>query len=309
MTIDLQTYMGRESCFRILPKFRIRTEGEAVRLGDAIILQSVRTEGYLNVGRSMVFNESVGCEIREASSSNYTHGWTVRLFKSVSHELSSVSRLVTGGRFIRLYHKEREGYLGCPPFLTLARNTFEMGGTNDHKVQLVDYKFDSLNPQDSTSSLVMWQIEYVDSYSGDLIEWGQPVRFRHAATNLYLSVIEDNSFTLPSGEKYFTVDLKPIAAQSGVGDDPTLFTISSVNSESGNILAGAFLRIQNVATRSWLRVIAKNTEDGRGRQFAATTTQGFNIKIRGGESLFHLVATLDLHQDDCKSKLRLKWQL
>ncbi|KAI9331724.1 hypothetical protein BDR26DRAFT_869940, partial [Obelidium mucronatum] len=290
MPIDMERSLRRECLFRILPKFRIRADGEPVRVGDAVVFKSVSTEAHLNHAKFKFHNDtamitmtgqgyfestvnSPTMEVREACASMPQHGWTMKVFRSaqtaefiptiqpsyfnsttvstssasvtggagsptspagvpptvgetpnsyipVMPSISTANRIVQGGKFIRLYHKERNGYLSCPSFLSLAESTFDAGGVDEQKVQLMEYHFDPLNPQDGSSCLSMWQVENaVDMFGGEAVEWGALVRLRHAASNMYLSVRREHDFSVDDGETIsLLVDLTPTPAGPSVGN-------------------------------------------------------------------------------------------
>ncbi|KAI9352503.1 hypothetical protein DFJ73DRAFT_347572 [Zopfochytrium polystomum] len=304
MAVDIDRNMKRECLFRILPKFRIRAEGEPVRVGDAIVLKSLTTEGHLSVARFSMMNEHIGMEVHEAAASSYKHGWTMKLFQPTfsqqpSSQLlpssSQSSRVIHGGYFIRLYHKEKEAYMMCQSLLSLALSNYDAAGFDEQKVQLLEYKYDPLNPQDSKSSLVVWQIEFANAYTGDAIEWNKPVRLRHASSNLYLAVLKDQEFPLLSGELSYVVDL--INRPSGdERNDPTLFQFANVNSESTQLSASAYTRIRHIQTGAWLHAAGSFRLDSRGR--SGPGIGGVPLSVQSDFNKYHIVATSNAHLDD-----------
>ncbi|KAJ3115205.1 hypothetical protein HK100_001428, partial [Physocladia obscura] len=370
MPIDLERNLRRECLFRIMPKFRIRTEGEPVRIGDVVVFRSVATEAHLNTakfkfantvamlpitGQGYIDSEPM-LEIREASASMAQHGWKMSLFRSAqtaefvtapqsphapivtlsvgktsdilqttaTNSQGQNSRIIQGGKFIRLYHKEKNGYLSCPSFVSLADSTFEHGGLNEHKVQLLEYSFDPLNPQDSSSCLTMWQVEIAaDFLNGEAIEWGVPVRLRHAASNMYLSVRRDYNFPINEltagniSNEALMVDLTPtpgsisIAGQdisgggyTGLdGEDPTVFVFVQVNAEHNSAIStGIYLRIQHVATGSWLHPVRIQNENinssgNRTSQQRGIGESGFQ-SISKQKNTYFFVASYEQFMDD-----------
>ncbi|KAJ3330189.1 hypothetical protein HDU76_006242, partial [Blyttiomyces sp. JEL0837] len=319
MAMDMERYMKKECLFRILPKFRIRAEGEPVRIGDAIVLKSLINEGHLNVAKRAQLLESVNREIHEAASSLNPHGWTLRLFRSFSSVnpamglggLSTVNmvtgnatnssggsnRSILAGRYIRLYHKEREGYLTCPSLLSLAATNMESEYTDPEKVQLLDYQFDPLNPQDMNSCLILWQIEFANSYNGEAVEWNRPIRLRHAATNLYLSVRHDHDMVTLSGHTAYATDLVPKKPVDSV-EDPTLFVLSQVNPEGQYVNLGSYMRVKHLASGSWLHATESFKMEPRGRQNSMLgVTQA--LKLQNSEvNRFQIVASTEVHLED-----------
>ncbi|KAJ3106266.1 hypothetical protein HDU97_006717 [Phlyctochytrium planicorne] len=317
MPIELERYTRRECYFRILPKFRIRAEGEPVRIGDAIVLQSLKTEAYLNLTSAPNFHDFLGQNIHEATLSSVFHGWTMNLFRpshltagvggfvtylppigaSINGNPTTLQRHVVGGKFIRLYHKEKEGYITAASLLSMATNHFDSEGVDYSQVQLNYYEFDPLNPQDSSSSLVLWQVENASPFDGGHIDWNQPIRLRHAASNMYLQV-EKKQF-LDGDEEPFFVSLTPKAWKNRDEEDPTLFMFSQVNNEGSSVTTGSYVRLQNVKTATWLHATDIESVSPRGR----TGSQGtlplpVSIKIRDDKNRLYLAATKRKHLDD-----------
>ncbi|KAJ3245409.1 hypothetical protein HDU78_009282 [Chytriomyces hyalinus] len=375
MPIEMERELRRECLFRILPKFRIRVDGEPVRCGDVIVFKSVATEAYLNSAKFKLLNDTamlnIACQpigypvdepsssptldIREACASVQPHGWTMRLFRAAQNAdyhpllqpvisptavgvtgnpqnplsalgipfpattstitptvpttLSTTSnRTIQGGKFICLYHKEKSGYLACPPLIKLAEATFQAGGLDEQKVQLHEYHFDPLNPQDGSSCLSMWQIENAaDSLSGEAIQWGSPVRLRHAANNMYLAVRKNFELSTEEGDDSsgLLVELVPasrdkisdkLGARKQTGSDETLendatvFVFGQVNTETMPVISsGAFLRIQHYATSAWLH---PTLADKMEKPFKSR--KGMSVATRPD----FIVATSENHMDD-----------
>ncbi|TPX76050.1 hypothetical protein CcCBS67573_g02688 [Chytriomyces confervae] len=375
MPIEMERELRRECLFRILPKFRIRVDGEPVRCGDVMVFKSVATEAYLNSAKFKLLNDTaminIACQpigypvdeppssptldIREACASVQPHGWTMRLFRAAQNAdyhpllqpvisptavgvtgnpqnplsalgipfpattstitptvpttLSTTSnRTIQGGKFICLYHKEKGGYLACPPLIKLAEATFQAGGLDEQKVQLHEYHFDPLNPQDGSSCLSMWQIENAaDCLSGEAIQWGSPVRLRHAANNMYLAVRKNFELSTEEGDDSsgLLVELVPasrdknsekLGARKQTGSDETLendatvFVFGQVNTETMPVISsGAFLRIQHYATSAWLHpTLAEKME----KPFKSR--KGMSVATRPD----FIVATTENHMDD-----------
>ncbi|KAJ3028703.1 UNVERIFIED_CONTAM: hypothetical protein HDU68_001052 [Siphonaria sp. JEL0065] len=244
-------------------------------------------------------------------------------FTPTISSINSTNRTIQGGKFIRLYHKERNGYLSCPPFLTLAESTFDAGGVDEQKVQLMEYHFDPLNPQDGSSCLSMWQVEIAtDMFGGEAVEWGTIVRLRHTASNMYLSVKREHDFSVDDGETIsLLVDLAPAPGASNIdrhsmgegwmnGDggfdtmDPTVFVFVQVNAETqACISSGNYMRIQHYATGTWLHPVymGKGSHENRKGGDSFTTNAfsgnpGFSFACKGNS--YFMVASYENHMDD-----------
>ncbi|KAI8801211.1 inositol 1,4,5-trisphosphate/ryanodine receptor-domain-containing protein [Cladochytrium replicatum] len=148
MRVRLEPFIRKSCFFRIMPRFRIRAEGEPVRIGDAIVLQSAKDElGSLTYSIVSQYDAVRELEYREAAtatssagrasvrptgvsvltsprigSADSPHrtsgsqnsavvGWTVTVFRSAKEVATAPTRAIFLGDFIRLYHKEVEAYL------------------------------------------------------------------------------------------------------------------------------------------------------------------------------------------------------
>ncbi|KAJ3216217.1 hypothetical protein HDU67_009791 [Dinochytrium kinnereticum] len=305
MPIEMEKYSRRECFFKILPKFRIRAEGEAVRIGDAIVLQSLKTEAHLNFTSSSRYLDPFVQDAYEATIGSPTHGWTVNLFRpstlsSVSgtlmgslslginanlNSVSSNSRKVLGGNFIRLYHKEKEGYIMSPSLLNLVSNHFENETLDSSQVQLNPYHFDPLNPQDISSSLILWQVEFAFPYDGGPVEWNQPLRLRHVVSNMYLQV---ESRVAGPGEDHdsYCVNLSSSAWHGRQEDDPSLFAFVPVTTDSGSITTGSYVRLQNIKTGTWLHATEILKSASRGREGSRSSfSTPIPIKVRDDKNI------------------------
>eukprot|EP00842_Homolaphlyctis_polyrhiza_P001352 jgi/Hompol1/2217/HPOL_001648-RA len=195
MRVGADANVRKESLFRILPRYRIRAEGETVRIRDVVVIQSIKTENFLNVGRishavspsafpaggeqkvsgaldrSRVFDDVMQPLFFEASAALSPHGWIVHLFDS--HQIENQKR-IRAGQYVRFYHKEKEGYLSAE-----ARDT---------RVHLLHHQINPLHPKDSDSSTTFWQIVPRQEYRGGEFAATQLVRLRHVMSNSYLEV-------------------------------------------------------------------------------------------------------------------------
>ncbi|ORY28919.1 hypothetical protein BCR33DRAFT_724882 [Rhizoclosmatium globosum] len=392
MPIEMEKNLRRECLFRIMPKFRIRADGEPVRVGDVVVFRSVATEAHLNHAKFKFNNDTAmipmtgqeyfespskiptTLDIREACVSMPHHGWAIKVFRTAQtadfiptihpqHIMNAstsapiitapsptattpgtpttptqqptqsaplptisplpsasafVNRIIQGGKFIRLYHKEHSGYLACPPFLSLAESTYLAGGVDERKIQLLEYHFDPLNPQDGSSCLSLWQVEVVtDAMNGEAVEWGSLIRLRHAASNMYLRVRSEYEVSGESGESAgVLVDLTCVpgppanealeanresagdmnaARSGGLEKDPTVFVFGQVNAETvSSVHAGAYLRIQHYATGTWLHPVRARGGD----VYVPRVQRPGVVESVADKMAYFVVASYENHMDD-----------
>ncbi|KAJ1566121.1 hypothetical protein HK096_010939 [Nowakowskiella sp. JEL0078] len=264
----------------ILPKFRIRAEGEAVRFDDLIMLQCVKNDGFVSVNSNFFHNSVLNVDTCLVSISSDSFGWTVRLYgSSRDSKATQDRRTIFAGQFVRIYHKEKEGYCSVStqaglPFdfqnnsnskLLMEPSSLEIEPCkqlHNRHVKLLLYSLDPLNPCESNSANVFWQIEFQDNLVGGRVDWGRPCRFRHAASNAYLKVVtiqtekDENELKKLNGDG--DTYIVTLTCFSGVPNsnetDPTLFSIYPVNSDHSSVSSVGYSRIQHLMTKTWLGV-------------------------------------------------------
>ncbi|KAL6045107.1 Inositol 1,4,5-trisphosphate receptor type 1 [Balamuthia mandrillaris] len=134
LRVGLDQTGNEGSYFTILPRFKIRSEGEMVQIGDQVLLVSKEHDLYLHSSREKLTNdhwESTSSLFRykEVNAATVLESWRVLPFasclsssssspsSSLSSSLSSPSSgtvekdILMAGDVIRLFHKEAEGYL------------------------------------------------------------------------------------------------------------------------------------------------------------------------------------------------------
>nr|KAJ3422770.1 hypothetical protein HK105_006449 [Polyrhizophydium stewartii] len=195
MRVGADGNVRKESLFRVLPRYKIRAEGETVRVRDVVVLQSVKTENYLSVGRifhsvdpsafpaggenrvggtverARVFDDVSQPGFFEASAALQPHGWLVHRFDS--HQRQS-SKRIRAGQYVRFYHKEKEGYLSAE--------------LREDRVHLFYHQLNPLHPKDTDSASTFWQIVHQNEFQGGEFATAQLVRLRHVSTNTFLEV-------------------------------------------------------------------------------------------------------------------------
>lgn len=59
MSISLVSHVAKQSHFRILPKYKIKSEGDIVQVNDQVVFESIKTAGqYLHYGKQFFTNPS-----------------------------------------------------------------------------------------------------------------------------------------------------------------------------------------------------------------------------------------------------------
>ncbi|KAI8071483.1 hypothetical protein BC940DRAFT_345102 [Gongronella butleri] len=229
--------------FRIVPRYRIRVDGEPVRLEDTFAIQCVRPEGYLNVDPVLSHSTVYDNDYYEVYSYTRISSWTMSLHCNAPRNGQDLKqKYIHSAQYIRFYHKEIEGYLES-----------DVLKADKHDVRLKRHVLNPLDPKESDSPLAFWEIELVDPSKGSLICWNKSVRIRHAASRAYLHIDPSNvSIHVESQKISFSLGLVKEPAFNDA-NDATLFTLVPVSEHSGRAVPyGSYIRIQHIATRCWL---------------------------------------------------------
>ncbi|KAI8746410.1 inositol 1,4,5-trisphosphate receptor type 1, partial [Biomphalaria glabrata] len=257
MMIMLQEFNAKNAQFRILPQYKVKSEGEVVQIYDQIIFESIKSPGHF-------FHASSGFQVdhftfgSELNLGVERSGFTLVRFCKENPELelfvkrgiSVIPKYIKGGSVIRLFHKELEAYL-------VAEGLFDDEVTEDaeivqdvhFRIRVMDqHKPRTLSPPSSGNTF--WQIEAETSILyGEIIRWEQQVRLRHMTTRKYLCIDANHEISL-------TVD----------NEDPkTVFRLHSVLSEHDEIHFESYARIEHVLTGFWLHAL--KDEDYIRKQF------------------------------------------
>ncbi|KAI9193543.1 uncharacterized protein BJ171DRAFT_250962 [Polychytrium aggregatum] len=304
MKVSAEPLPRRDAWFKILPKYKIRSEGEPVRLYDRIILQSVKSESFLNL-TSQTYGP-LHNQYHDVCCSLKPHGWMVHVFAPFSATAAASPKPVLSGQYIRLYHKEREGYL--------------YSTTEGKTPELLPHVLNPLNPKESLSYGAVWQLELPLPLTGGSVEWGAHIRLRHLATSSYLQVLqksglghaESTASSTPALYADISTGLKKVKSMGKLnatrfelsmvskvavadGDiDPTLFVIRPLNTESDHVVAGSCAHLQHLATGAWIHARAQSDTNT-----AKVETNCFSIPFNDEEgSKFRLIASSEVRYDD-----------
>ncbi|VDI71716.1 Hypothetical predicted protein [Mytilus galloprovincialis] len=230
MMIMLHNYNAKNAQFRILPQYKVKSEGEVVQIYDQIVYESIKSPGHF-FHASQPFNVD-----------HFTYGSEINL--GVERSGFSLIRFhpgipehdpyVRGGSCIRLFHKELEAYL-------VAEGLFDEEVTEDvhFRIRVMDqHKPRTLSPP--TSGNTFWQIEAENGIlNGDILRWEQQVRLRHMTTRKYLCIDATKEITLTDDNE----------------DPKTVFRLYSVISERDEIRYESYCRIEHVLTGFWLHAL------------------------------------------------------
>ncbi|KAL5022859.1 hypothetical protein ScPMuIL_002014, partial [Solemya velum] len=240
MMIMLQEFNAKNAQFRILPQYKVKSEGEVVQIFDQIVFESIKSPGHFFHASSQ-FQIDHFTEGSEVNLGVERSGFTLVRFHK---EVSEVDLYVRGGSVIRLFHKELEAYL-------VAEGLFDDDVTEDvhFRIRVMDqHKPRTLSPP--TSGNTFWQIEAESGLlNGEVLRWEQQVRLRHMTTRKYLCIDATKEISLTDDSE----------------DPRTVFRLYSVLSERDEIRFESYCRIEHVLTGFWLHAL--KDEDYVRKQF------------------------------------------
>ncbi|KAL0092132.1 IP3 receptor [Phycomyces blakesleeanus] len=241
----LQVNLSKEiiGYFKIMPRYRIRVDGEPVRWGDTIAIQCVRPEGYLNVGTKPLHSDVHSTDYYEVYSHTRISSWTMKCHSSAAvNQDATKSKYINSAQLVRFYHKEMEAYLETP---VLDRD--------DGDVRLKKHILNPLDPKESDSPLAFWEIENAKTNNGSKVRWKKSVRIRHAASRSYL-YIDPNNVRIDMSTHKITFSLGLMKDPPCVdNNDATLFTLVPISEPTrSGVPFGSYIRIQHVLTKCWI---------------------------------------------------------
>ncbi|KAL8600024.1 hypothetical protein ACOMHN_057793 [Nucella lapillus] len=234
MAVELQGENAKHAQFRIMPRYKVKAEGDVVQVNDQIVLESVKSNGqFLHVSQTHLGAQlSVYGQSFELNLSVRQSGFTLyRKYKPSDNDESKIKV----GDPVRFYHKEMEAYL-------VAEGLFDDELIEDVHLRLrpVDQnKPKTMFP--SSSAITYWQIELQDGpVAGGILKWEQQCRIVHMCTRRYLAVSKKGDVTLTTDNN----------------DPATVFRLHAVIRDSDDISFEAYARVEHVLTGFWLHALA-----------------------------------------------------
>lgn len=170
----LDAHAGVAACFAVRPMLRVHNEGERVRYGDPIFLES------LTSGQRIICD---GVELADGTFEAATAIENVTL-RTTKFELKpfrewddqktdrSDKRILFGGTKVILQHKETETLLGCE-------------GEEARKGAPLRLR------RGTTESSAIWEVVNKDAHDGSSVQWNAHVMLRHVATGKALLMTSD----------------------------------------------------------------------------------------------------------------------
>ncbi|XP_052703117.1 inositol 1,4,5-trisphosphate receptor type 2-like isoform X5 [Crassostrea angulata] len=228
MAVELKEENSKHALFRLMPRYKVKAEGDVVQVDDQVVLESMKSPGsFLHVSKPLLGHGSVYSKSHELNVSVQQSGFTInRKYKPVAGDQTKLQF----GDIIRFYHKEMEAYL-------VAEGLFDDEICEDVHMRLRPINQSipkTMSP--STSAITYWQIERQEGpVSGGVLKWEQQCKIIHMCTRKYMTV-KDGQVTLTSDHL----------------DPATVFRLHPVIRESDDIPPDSYCRMEHVVTGQWL---------------------------------------------------------
>nr|XP_006825393.1 PREDICTED: inositol 1,4,5-trisphosphate receptor type 1-like [Saccoglossus kowalevskii] len=232
MLVELLDYNAKNAQFKIMPRYKVKSEGDTVQVDDQIVLESFKSAGqFLHVSKAVFGQRFVNSNTLELNLSVRQSGFTLHRYDSPDIQHTD---LIRAGSVFRLFHKELEAYL-------TAEGVF--GAEISEDVHLRVRITDPSHPKTlfpSTSAIVYWQIEAEEGMmKGETMRWEQQCRLRHFTTRKYLRLSGKGS------------DVQVTLTETA-SDPKTVFRLHPVIHDMDEIQFESYARIEHVVTGFWL---------------------------------------------------------
>ncbi|CAD5113406.1 DgyrCDS2578 [Dimorphilus gyrociliatus] len=239
MKVFLSEYNAKNAQFKIMPRYKVKAEGDIVQVEDQIVFESVKTPGqYLHVSKSKLPSRSVYKDSLELNLSVKQSGFRLLRRYKPSKEMTN---FLKSGHFVRFFHKEIEAYLCASGLLT-----GEIADDVHLRIRPVDQNIPkTLFP--STSAITYWQVELLSSnLDGSEVKWHQQCRLKHVCTRLYLLVNHES-----------------VSLTKDANNPNTVFKLHPVIQEHDNIEYETYCRIEHVVSGYWLHASLDDFVDSK----------------------------------------------
>lgn len=243
MRVEMNASVDDCSHFRIMPRYKIRSEGDMIRDVDEVVFESVRASGqYLHStdAKTLTFDErgSSGsepadrsqCPLKECHEisasvnrgsfklmqysrpveySSRAHSTALEKFlygaKGNGDQELTQGRNLCAGDVIQFFHKDSDGYISAEG---ATKNPYSQLPTNTptEDMHIRTRKPDPERPNrllPPTSATTFFQIEHAKTALGGPVGWGAPVRLKHVPTQMYLSFGVDAELPPPAANDTF----------------------------------------------------------------------------------------------------------
>ncbi|XP_019851941.1 PREDICTED: inositol 1,4,5-trisphosphate receptor type 3-like [Amphimedon queenslandica] len=241
LLISLSSVNAEGCVFKVLPRYKVRSEGDEVRFRDQLKIESMKTQGQFlhSSNRTLGASNASFNVLKDCFELNLSA--TESALTLISHFSPSSNKIddkaLRAGSCVRLFHKEDECYI-------VAEGSFaELDNPIIEDVHCRMRRVDNRkHGEPSTSSNTYWQIEKQENpIDGNVISWGDRCRLKHLPTRSYLAVQKE-------GEQDWKVTL---TEEKGLD---TIFSFSPLIQEGDEVLLESYALIKHRVSGRWLHL-------------------------------------------------------
>ncbi|KAF0982201.1 hypothetical protein FDP41_012062 [Naegleria fowleri] len=239
LTLVSEESINSTAHFVVLPYYKFRSEGDAVKLSDQVRFYNRKSNTFLHLGRykysellpshlsansqmssissQLTVDEDSRKEIHMIPGTSFTSSysrtnWRIRLF---SPYLGVNSNTLKAGDVIRLYHTELRGFLtvntktGRVECIGHSKShSHSSGSTLQGEKHNLPFKSKKSNEVNETPSIdkyssqtdTLWEVEMLDPTRGGALMWFGKYRLKHISTGKYLFATNDSRLFLQSDQ-------------------------------------------------------------------------------------------------------------
>lgn len=183
MRIVLEKEGSEGSWFIIAPRLKMRSEGEAVNLGDQVAFISRKFNNFLFCSMKLSRTEVCGSPLASP--------WRVIPFAPFVPQAST--RCLKAGDVIRIFHKEIDGFLTNEVSMpTTEANRGAVTASSklffeSHISMNASNRHDAVLASQSSNSNSLWMVELENIMRGGIVSFEHSVRFKHIPSGKYLA--------------------------------------------------------------------------------------------------------------------------
>ncbi|EGD74759.1 inositol 1,4,5-trisphosphate receptor type 3 [Salpingoeca rosetta] len=261
LRVDMDDFATRNSWFRIMPRYKVRAEGDPIRVTDQIVLESLKTAGqFLHTSFQQHPEDTPDHGLYEVNCSVQPTAYSI--YEFVDHtrrdDEEGAAQLLRGGDTIQLFHKEISAYIAAEGVFSYQKPVEDV----HMRIRPADQtKPHGMLPP--TSAVTFWQVEFVaKTMSGGPVGWEQDIRLKHLPTQMYLS------FQIESASNPVHVP----CLTSDPNDPSCVFKFFAVIRERDDIAMDSYCRIAHKQTGYWLHAEPDRKYTRRGRNLSMPPT-------------------------------------
>ena len=235
---------SESSWFEIVPKSKLRHEGEPIGYSDLFLLKQTveKSTYYLHMGVQQEFKVDIGFEL---NSGSLPTDW--KAHKYISHAQTKKNpELVSSGNSFKILNKQTGGFLTVNSCKIEEILPYEIQSSADNFIQTELNKNSVFNSRvyidNRKGGMDVWELERKNVFDGGVVKHQEVFRIKHALTGLYLGVLRNGNIILTQEGK----------------NEVTLFKITSESNSS--LTFKSLVKIESVPAKRVLKAQKPNMD-------------------------------------------------